>query len=115
MERKRKCVLQVQDYIWTLNIIPQLNLPDTGKSPVVQARQVGGRHIENASTQWHILFPPHPSHQLKVDGRVPVKESAKYMTQNRMNVTRELIIVALTPMANRTEFDDVITFLINRE
>lgn len=93
----------------------QLNLPDTGKSPAVQARQVGGRDIENGSTQWHILFPTLPPHQLKVDGRVPVKESAKYMTQNRMNVTRELIIVALTPSDNRTEYDEVITFLINRE
>lgn len=99
----------------SMRFIPQLNLPDTGKSPSVHARQVGGRYIEKASTQWHILFPAHPPHQLKVDGRVPVKESAKYMTQNRMNVTRELIIVALTPSDNRTEYDDVISFLVNRE
>jgi hypothetical protein len=108
-------VYSLTQHIYPKAPSPQLNLPDTGKCPTVQARQVGGRYIENASTQWNILFPAHPPHQLKVDGRVPVKDSAKYMTQNRMNITRELIIVALTPLANRTEYDDIISFLINRE
>ncbi|KAF8586036.1 hypothetical protein K439DRAFT_1001449 [Ramaria rubella] len=92
-----------------------LTLPDAGKSPAVEARQVGGRPIDLTSSQWQKLFPSHTPHHLKVDGRVPVKDSAKYMTQNRMNVTRELIIVALTPTTGRTDYDEIISFLINRD
>ncbi|KAF8507951.1 hypothetical protein BU17DRAFT_70975 [Hysterangium stoloniferum] len=105
-----RAIFESLPVIWSGVII----MPDAGKSPAVYARQVGGRPIEPTSPQWSILFTQQLPNQLKIDGRVPVKESAKYMTQNRLNVTRELVAVALTPSADRTDYDDVISVLVNR-
>lgn len=89
-------------------------MPDSEKCPKVQARQVGGQPIDSTSPQWNILFPA-PSPQLRIEGRVPVNDSAKYMTQNRLNVSRELIVVAFTPADERKEYDELLSILINRK
>lgn len=58
------------------------------------ARQIGGRQLPSDSLLWRTLFP---SQLLRVDGRVPVDQSAKYLLQMRMNSTKELMAVALSP------------------
>jgi hypothetical protein len=63
------------------------------ETPVV-ARQVGGRQLGADSLLWKTLFP---SDLLRIDGRVPVDKSAQYLLQMRMNSTKELIAVALSP------------------
>lgn len=63
------------------------------ETPVV-ARQVGGRPLVAESLLWRTLFP---SGLLRIDGRVPVNNSAQYLLQMRMNSTKELIAVALSP------------------
>lgn len=88
-------------------------MPDSEQCPKVQARQVGGRPIDSLSSQWSILFPT-PSHQLRIEGRVPVNDSAKYITQNRLNVSRELVVVAFTPADERKEYDELLSILISR-
>lgn len=64
------------------------------------ARQVGGRQLEADSLLWRTLFP---SDLLRIDGRVPVDKSAQYLLQMRMNSTKELIAVALTPASTSDE------------
>lgn len=97
--------------IWNGNIL----MPDSEQCPKVQARQVGGRPIDSHSSQWSILFPTTPSHQLRIEGRVPVNDSAKYITQNRLNVSRELVVVAFTPADElRKEYDELLSILISR-
>lgn len=63
------------------------------ETPVI-ARQAGGRQLGGDSALWGTLFP---SQLLRIDGRVPVDQSAKYLLQMRMNPTKELIAVALSP------------------
>lgn len=69
------------------------------ETPVV-ARQVGGKHLEENSALWRTLFP---TELLRIDGRVPVPNSAQYLLQMRMNSTKELISVILTPASTADE------------
>lgn len=61
---------------------------------LLEARQVGGRVLEPNSLCWLTLFP---APKLQIEGRVPVDNSAQYLTQMRLNSLKELIAVALTP------------------
>ncbi|KAI0820319.1 hypothetical protein BC628DRAFT_1397687 [Trametes gibbosa] len=61
----------------------------------VYARQAGGRTLGDDSPLWKTLFP---SVELRIDGRVPVEKSAQYLTQVRLNPTKELIAVAFSPV-----------------
>lgn len=63
------------------------------ETPVV-ARQMGGRAIDPGSLLWKTLFP---SDLLRIDGRVPVENSSKFLLQMRMNATKELIGAAFLP------------------
>jgi hypothetical protein len=63
------------------------------ETPVV-ARQIGGRQLGADSVLWKTLFP---SDLLRIDGRVQVDKSSHYLLQMRMNSTKELIAVALSP------------------
>ena len=63
------------------------------ETPVV-ARQLGGRHLEHHSALWKTLFP---SDLLRIDGRVPVDNSNKFLLHMRMNTSKELIAVAFSP------------------
>lgn len=60
----------------------------------VIARQTGGRTLGHHSPLWRTLFP---SGELRIDGRVPVEKSAQYLTQVRLNPTKELIAAAFSP------------------
>lgn len=80
------------------------------ETPVV-ARQMGGRTLGADSLLWKTLFP---SELLRIDGRVPVENSAKFLLQIRMNPAKELIAVAFEPTArgNDTGFRILTDFLI---
>ncbi len=55
--------------------------------------------------------------QLRIDGRVPVSNSANYLLQPRMNSTKELIAVTFDPSseADSSKFRQLADFLINKE
>lgn len=69
------------------------------ETPVV-ARQVGGRPLGDGSALWKTLFP---SELLRIDGRVPVENSSKFLLQTRMNMSKELIAVAFVPASESGE------------
>ena len=79
----------------------------------VLARQAGGQKLESDSPLWRTLFPVD---HLRIDGRVPVDKSAQYLTQTRLNPTRELIAVAFAPEseASAAGFDLLSKYLINK-
>lgn len=81
---------------------------------VVNARLVGGRRMEQDSPLWHTLFP---NGVLRIDGRVPVKNSEAYLLQSRLNSSKELIAVAFMPNSDddRNGFQMLSEFLINKE
>ncbi|KAI0035297.1 hypothetical protein K488DRAFT_43521, partial [Vararia minispora EC-137] len=62
------------------------------------ARQIGGKTIEPDSALWRTLFP---SEQLRIDGRVPVAHSSKYLMDSRMAPAKELIAVTFTPQSEQ--------------
>lgn len=66
----------------------------------IAARQVGGKSLAADSPLWKTLFP---SPNLRIDGRVPVEGSAKYLLQMRMNAAKELFSVAFTPSSDASE------------
>lgn len=79
----------------------------------VKARQAGGRKLETDSLLWKTLFP---ADHLRIDGRVPVDKSSQYLTQSRLNVSRELIAVAFSPesQASAASFDLLSKYLIDK-
>lgn len=64
------------------------------KEVAVIARQAGGRTLDSDSPLWQALFP---SKELRIDGRVPVEKSAQYLTQVRLNPSKELVAAAFSP------------------
>lgn len=85
------------------DVIHQINMPLDStipqETPVI-ARQMGGRSLGHDSTLWKTLFP---SDLLRIDGRVPVENSGKFLLQMRMNVTKELIAVAFSPASESSD------------
>ena len=77
------------------------------------ARQVGGRHLAPESPLWRTLFP---SDLLRIEGRVPVDNSSKYLLQMRLNATKELIATAFSPTSEASEsnFKIFSNFLISK-
>ncbi|KAI0788754.1 hypothetical protein C8Q75DRAFT_767793 [Abortiporus biennis] len=77
------------------------------------ARQVGGRTLGGGSPLWHTLFP---TEVLRIDGRVPVANSAQYLTQMRLNPAKELIAAAFSPDSegSKAGFDALSNHLINK-
>ncbi|KAH9479373.1 Transcription factor bye1 [Psilocybe cubensis] len=74
------------------------------------ARQVAGRGIPPESPLWRTLFP---SDQLRIEGRVPVDNSVKYLMQMRLNASKELYAAAFVPAsaANAEDFKTFCNFL----
>ncbi|KAF7985144.1 hypothetical protein HWV62_7704 [Athelia sp. TMB] len=85
--------LMSQPHVWAGKISMPLDSTIPQETPVV-ARQIGGRSLEASSLLWRTLFP---ADLLRIDGRVPVNASSDYLLQMRMNSTKELIAVALSP------------------
>ncbi|RDB20911.1 Transcription factor bye1 [Hypsizygus marmoreus] len=89
----QQAALDALPHVWSGKINMPLDSTIPQETPVI-ARQIGGRHLEHGSALWKTLFP---SDLLRIDGRVPVENSCKFLLQMRMNVTKELIAVAFSP------------------
>ncbi|KAF9266956.1 hypothetical protein L218DRAFT_956046 [Marasmius fiardii PR-910] len=95
--------------VWNGKISMPLDSTLAQETPVL-ARQMGGRPMEADSLLWKTLFP---SELLRIDGRVPVENSAKFLLQMRMNPTKELVAVAFSPVTEGDpEFQALSDFLI---
>ncbi|KAG5654372.1 hypothetical protein H0H81_003830 [Sphagnurus paluster] len=92
----QQAALDALPYVWTGKINLPLDSTIPQETPVV-ARQIGGRPLEKGSALWKTLFP---SSLLRIDGRVPVEDSAKFLLQVRMNAAKELIAVAFSPTSD---------------
>ena len=77
------------------------------------ARQLGGRPIDDSSLLWKTLFP---TETLRIDGRVSTENSCNFLTQTRLNPTKELIAVAFSPAngENGQNFKAISDFLIGK-
>ena len=78
-------------------MVLQLSMPLDSAIPqevAVVARQTGGRVLPSDSPLWQMLFP---TKELRIDGRVPVEKSAQYLTQVRLNPSKELMAAAFSP------------------
>jgi hypothetical protein len=83
------------------------------QSTTVSARQIGGRSLGHQSLWWKTLFP---FEELRIDGRVATKSSSDFLTQVRLNPTKELIAVAFAPTEGMTkDFDALAECLKSRE
>ena len=80
----------------------------------VHARQIGGRTLGGDSLLWQTLFP---SDHLRIDGRVATDKSAQYLTQMRLNPTKELIAVAFSPVpdTDASSLDTLSKYLIGKK
>jgi hypothetical protein len=80
----------------------------------VVARQLGGRTIDDTSLLWKTLFP---MEALRIDGRVATENSCSFLTQTRLNPTKELIAVAFSPAnaENDLNFKAISDFLIGKK
>ncbi|KAJ3815288.1 hypothetical protein F5876DRAFT_31060 [Lentinula aff. lateritia] len=98
--------------VWTGKINMPLDSAIPQETPVV-GRQMGGKPIGVTSGQWKTLFP---SDVLRIDGRVPIENSAKFLLQMRMNPTKELVAVAFSPVPGTDEsgFKILSDFLLNK-
>ncbi|KAI0766610.1 hypothetical protein BD413DRAFT_494258 [Trametes elegans] len=88
----KQVVFEDQPPVWGGTVSMPLDSAIPQEVAVV-ARQSGGRTLERESPLWQTLFP---SRELRIDGRVPVEKSAQYLTQVRLNPTKELIAVAFS-------------------
>ncbi|GLB41926.1 putative PHD-finger [Lyophyllum shimeji] len=95
----QQAALAASPAVWTGKINMPLDSTIPQETPVV-ARQVGGRPLGNDSALWKTLFP---SELLRIDGRVPVENSGKFLLQMRMNAAKELIAVAFSPASESSD------------
>jgi len=77
------------------------------------ARQIGGKPLPADSPLWKTLFP---SEMLRIEGRVPVDNSVKYLVQMRLNPTKELYGAVFVPAEPQSEddFNAFNNFLISK-
>ncbi|KAF9006144.1 hypothetical protein BDQ17DRAFT_1352832 [Cyathus striatus] len=98
--------------VWSGKISMPLDSTVPQETPVM-GRQMGGRSIQHDSLLWKTLFP---SDTLRIDGRVAVENSSKFLLQIRMNPHKELIGAAFTPASEEAEhnFKALSDFLIGK-
>ncbi|KAK2463520.1 hypothetical protein APHAL10511_004271 [Amanita phalloides] len=93
----------------------KISMPlDSGmQEATVVARQLGGRAMVDTSPLWKTLFP---MDALRIDGRVATENSCNFLTQTRLNPTKELIAVAFSPAdaENGQNFKAISDFLIGK-
>ena len=85
--------------------------------PPMSARLVSGNSAQVASTSWPNLLPHNP---IAITGRVPTDKALRYLSDSRLNPTKELIVVAFTPALTalteqRKAWAEMVEYHINRE
>jgi hypothetical protein len=78
----------------------------------VVARQIGGRILGESSLLWRTLFP---SGTLRIDGRVPIENSAQFLLQTRLNAQKELIACAFSPEGDDGTLQTFSDFLLQKK
>ncbi|KIM44727.1 hypothetical protein M413DRAFT_9028 [Hebeloma cylindrosporum] len=98
--------------VWTGKITMPLDSSVPQETSLV-ARQVAGKPLAPNSVLWKTLFP---SDQLRIEGRVPVENSIKYLLQMRLNATKELYAAAFVPasLTHEEDFKIFSNFLISK-
>ncbi|KAG8968416.1 hypothetical protein FRB90_010821, partial [Tulasnella sp. 427] len=77
-----------------------------------EARHIGGRDLGTSDHLWKLLFTQPIT---RIDGRVPVPASNKYLVDTRLNPSKDLVAVALTPIEEGDpEFAKLNEFLIKK-
>jgi len=78
------------------------------------ARQIAGKALPPDSPLWKTLFP---TEQLRIEGRVPVENSVKYLMAMRLNPTKELYGAAFTASSatNIEDFKTFCNFLVSKK
>ncbi|KAG8949867.1 hypothetical protein FRC04_008170 [Tulasnella sp. 424] len=104
-------VFEALPAVWT-GPVQMPNEQDSAWTSMCQARQVGGRNLGTSDFLWKLLFTQPIT---RIDGRVPVPASTKYLVDTRLNPTKDLVAVALTPMdEGDQEFAKLNEFLIKK-
>ncbi|KAJ2918693.1 hypothetical protein MD484_g1784, partial [Candolleomyces efflorescens] len=85
--------------VWKGMISMPLDSSIPQETPLV-ARQIGGTPLLPDSLLWKTLFP---ADHLRIDGRVPIDNSAKYLLQMRLSSAKELYAVVLSPASEADE------------
>ncbi|EJD47952.1 hypothetical protein AURDEDRAFT_86321, partial [Auricularia subglabra TFB-10046 SS5] len=80
----------------------------------VRCRHVGGRELAPGGSAWGQLFT---APKMRIDGRVPLPVASKYLVDSRLNPSRELIAVALSPAGTQDEgaFEALVDMLHKKE
>ncbi|CCM01815.1 uncharacterized protein FIBRA_03883 [Fibroporia radiculosa] len=89
----QRAVFEILPKVWTGTLSMPLDAA-VAQSVSLTARQTGGRTLGDGSPLWRTLFP---TQEMRIDGRVPVDKSAQYLTQMRLNPSKELIAVTFSP------------------
>lgn len=104
-------VFETLPAVWT-GPVQMPNEQDSAWTSICQARQVGGRNLGTSDFLWKLLFTQPIT---RIDGRVPVQASNKYLVDTRLNPTKDLVAVVLTPMdEGDQEFAKLNEFLIKK-
>ncbi|KAF9454334.1 hypothetical protein P691DRAFT_809892 [Macrolepiota fuliginosa MF-IS2] len=108
-----EAVFEAAPHCWTGKIHMPLDSA-APQSTTVFARQIGGRVLSSQSLWWKTLFP---SEDMRIDGRVATKSSSEFLTQVRLNPTKELIAVAFSPVSQdlTTDFSALTDYLKSRD
>ncbi|KAF9482544.1 hypothetical protein BDN70DRAFT_417191 [Pholiota conissans] len=98
--------------VWTGKLAMPLDSSVPQETSLV-ARQIAGRPLPPDSPLWKTLFP---SDQLRIEGRVPVENSVKYLLGMRLNPAKEMYAAVFAPASQEHErdFQVLCDFLISK-
>ncbi|KAF4610431.1 hypothetical protein D9613_007039 [Agrocybe pediades] len=98
--------------VWTGKIAMPLDSTVPQETKLI-ARQIAGKPLPPDSPLWKTLFP---SEQLRIEGRVPVENSVKYLMAMRLNPTKELYAAVFTANSamDVQDFTTFCNFLISK-
>ncbi|KAG8924919.1 hypothetical protein FRC01_010900 [Tulasnella sp. 417] len=104
-------IFEALPVVWT-GPLQMPNEQDSAWTAPCLARQIGGRSLGTSDFLWKLLFTQPIT---RIDGRVPVPASTKYLVDTRLNPTKDLVAVALTPVdEGDQEFAKLNEFLIKK-
>ncbi|KAF8141535.1 hypothetical protein EV363DRAFT_1425646 [Boletus edulis] len=108
--RDPEAAFQAAPLVWIGKVAMPVDSSIPQVAPVV-ARQVGGRTLGADSPLWRTLFP---SDMLRIDGRVPIENSAQFLLQTRLNPQKELIACAFSPEGGDSILQTFSDFLLHK-
>lgn len=85
------------------------------QAPTLEARQIGGPDLGIDPSAWRLLIPQNP---IVLTGRVPTKDSIKYLMASNQSISKNLVLVAFTPASSeeaKQRFEALMKFHQDRE